>query len=761
MPGKRKKEENNMPKKSKKAKINVVVPTKSTDEAKDISANSADETKNILANSADETNNVPAKNAEEIKNIPNNTNLSYTLGEQIGGAAGYRQLGYVFNPDQMSDIANAALNDHTLLGMKSRCVLAELCQESFVQYLLNYNPIALSSEEFYRNNILEEKSKDPYIFTEYLRYVINEKYSAQKNYSTDPHLPACEFIQILGDGNCLYSAVLRHLDGMGYDVKSLREMVAQYLRLLTFSSELQPVLFACLKEGETLEDRYRSIENGTQWADDLEIMALMACLKRPIFVVHFDGTISHQDAQNSFPGQKPIYVYYNGIDHYNALIVSSPKEFETALKARTESFNLDPWNILEILAYIKGNVTLTIWKESDNKGTLVVKKVFYEGRAQRWDILYDHGSLKLIEIPECQPNMQPLSLYPGGKTNAAADNLSEKMEVDEIEPTIAWYPVSSVKHDAQEPEHEEIQSKPVTEPENMDVENSKQVPSVIQKQTKNEDVITPQDIQLKFFAPSYKKRLASQAFNTPPTLKITSGIKDIAAIKKYSEKFYAYACTNATKELLKDDFKVYINNFLVVSRQNYFSRLLLRRIEEDKSNKEKHSPKYELNIDIALHFYTVVDLFSSLDPDKNKAILNPNEAICYIAFTFYIHMLALIQMNSSDREIVNYLENGTLRMKHLIFERRNCLNRDMIMNVQKNVHSAAISIMTPKYIKSVIRHLSPESVMKTIITDFLKETELFRNPTIDEVETRYRSMLPFFRMDTTPALFQQNWNLKR
>ena len=81
----------------------------------------------------------------------------------------------------------------------------------------------------------------------------------------------------------------------------------------------------------------QDLRQGIEWADNLEIAVLMNILNRPIVVVGPDGKVRNL---SSLVGDgDPIFVQYNGHNHYDALILtgnSPPREIFEALTQLNE-----------------------------------------------------------------------------------------------------------------------------------------------------------------------------------------------------------------------------------------------------------------------------------------------------------------------------------------------------------------------------------------------------------------------------------------
>jgi hypothetical protein len=124
-----------------------------------------------------------------------------------------------------------------------------------------------------------------------------------------------------GDGHCLYRAVSYYL-GLGGDVRNLRQLVADRIE----ENKAQYLGFIDLPEDRTIEEYIDDIRNTNAWAGDLEIYVLMCVLNRPIVIIDSDGNIMNYNEITEFDEEIPIFVRYNGINHYDALILNGERE---------------------------------------------------------------------------------------------------------------------------------------------------------------------------------------------------------------------------------------------------------------------------------------------------------------------------------------------------------------------------------------------------------------------------------------------------
>lgn len=133
-------------------------------------------------------------------------------------------------------------------------------------------------------------------------------------------------LPIYGDGHCLYRAVSIYIEK---DVETLRREVAQKIREnVDNCQEIIEALIPML----TIEDYISSVEIGDEWADNLEIAILMKVLNRPIIIIDKNNCqVKNYTDASTYIDEDPIFVLYNGIDHYDALIKTGQIEARAIL----------------------------------------------------------------------------------------------------------------------------------------------------------------------------------------------------------------------------------------------------------------------------------------------------------------------------------------------------------------------------------------------------------------------------------------------
>jgi len=132
-----------------------------------------------------------------------------------------------------------------------------------------------------------------------------------------------ERVRVPGDGNCLFHAVVLQL-GEKYGHKTLRKRTVAFMRanlddyipFIPFPKGTDAIVYAkkYLEDMENADDPY------PQWGGQPEIIAMMRIFQRPIVVIRKD---SPPEDYHGFEHNKPIFIYYDGIDHYDGFNVKA------------------------------------------------------------------------------------------------------------------------------------------------------------------------------------------------------------------------------------------------------------------------------------------------------------------------------------------------------------------------------------------------------------------------------------------------------
>src|SRR5690606_4148876 len=75
-----------------------------------------------------------------------------------------------------------------------------------------------------------------------------------------------------------------------------------------------------LNPDRTVEQYLEDVRAGKEWGDNLEIAVLMQVFNRPIIVIDDHAQIRKGLNHEGYKGE-PIFVHYNGHNHYNAYLL--------------------------------------------------------------------------------------------------------------------------------------------------------------------------------------------------------------------------------------------------------------------------------------------------------------------------------------------------------------------------------------------------------------------------------------------------------
>lgn len=127
------------------------------------------------------------------------------------------------------------------------------------------------------------------------------------------------------DGHCLFHAVALHC---GRDQQVLRNMVAGNIE---GNMKKYRDIIQALNPEKTVDRYLQDVRQGIEWADNLEIVVLMTVLNQPVVVVETDGKI--RNLSSLIGDGVPIFVEYNGHNHYDALIITGEKDAREIFEA--------------------------------------------------------------------------------------------------------------------------------------------------------------------------------------------------------------------------------------------------------------------------------------------------------------------------------------------------------------------------------------------------------------------------------------------
>jgi len=142
--------------------------------------------------------------------------------------------------------------------------------------------------------------------------------------SSIPNIPGLTYKEVAGDGNCFYYAVALQISNESLEGRTLKDQ-AKHLREKTADSlQLNKDHYArFIRDDVHVSDKVAKCVAGirrNQWAGDIEISVLTHYLQRPILVIHPDGRTDYLSQLEYYQNEIPIFAYYNGTNHYDALI---------------------------------------------------------------------------------------------------------------------------------------------------------------------------------------------------------------------------------------------------------------------------------------------------------------------------------------------------------------------------------------------------------------------------------------------------------
>ena len=139
-------------------------------------------------------------------------------------------------------------------------------------------------------------------------------------------LKGLKFQKILADGDCLFRAVAFSLKMKADD---LRHIIAARMKCNADD-------FKEFKQGtdEDFQEHINAIGEGKEWGDAIEIEVIQRLISSPIIIVQANGNPVMPDKLDTYKND-PIFIYYNGVDHYDAFIVQGDnKPWEILHKIR-------------------------------------------------------------------------------------------------------------------------------------------------------------------------------------------------------------------------------------------------------------------------------------------------------------------------------------------------------------------------------------------------------------------------------------------
>ena len=124
-----------------------------------------------------------------------------------------------------------------------------------------------------------------------------------------------------GDGNCMLYAILLAIRN-SYSVREIRRLISNYM--LDNRDDFIEHYVPSDHDGKSFEEYVGLIRRTNEWCDHMCLIAIQNVLNQPIHVFQDNnGELSETNDVTIDNDNEPIFIYYNGHNHYDALIRES------------------------------------------------------------------------------------------------------------------------------------------------------------------------------------------------------------------------------------------------------------------------------------------------------------------------------------------------------------------------------------------------------------------------------------------------------
>jgi hypothetical protein len=213
--------------------------------------------------------------------------------------------------------------------------IIDLCKAENYQKKLTGLPLALLDESYFADSQSVER----------LCYQIYLEKTADAPWKIRNKINMFELNVVLmrSYGHCLYAAIGQYT---GQNEQTIRARVADVL--LRDINIYHAIVSELLLPDQTIDDFLNGIRTG-EWTGQLNMTILMQVLQTTIIVIHPDGRMEHGDTLSQYTQNEPIFVYYNGVNHYdglerNASFTTGREVFDRLL--REHERNLEPFQFI-------------------------------------------------------------------------------------------------------------------------------------------------------------------------------------------------------------------------------------------------------------------------------------------------------------------------------------------------------------------------------------------------------------------------------
>ena len=121
-----------------------------------------------------------------------------------------------------------------------------------------------------------------------------------------------QYQRVPGDGHCLFHAIGLYL---GQDADFLRRIVAAHM-------EENFATYKPYRQGsdKNFKSYIQAMRDGKEWGDQIEIEIIQRITNRPVIIIRPDANPTIPDNLALYQ-KDPIFIYYNGHNHYDAFII--------------------------------------------------------------------------------------------------------------------------------------------------------------------------------------------------------------------------------------------------------------------------------------------------------------------------------------------------------------------------------------------------------------------------------------------------------
>ncbi len=211
-------------------------------------------------------------------------------------------------------VSHFKISNEVLPNQKAQTELNKYKQTKYAEFIKRENDVFVesSTESFIENQNLITVG----FFGEAQNNFIPEiTLVSETEITPDIQITGLDFQPVEKDGHCLFTAVSLYLR-QGETVSELRRIVRAHIEENIDS--FKP--FINLAQNQTLEEYLDALSDSNQDAEEVEVVALMHLLDRPIIILGHEGNVLNRENLHR-PGE-PIFIFYNGHNHYDTFTLT-------------------------------------------------------------------------------------------------------------------------------------------------------------------------------------------------------------------------------------------------------------------------------------------------------------------------------------------------------------------------------------------------------------------------------------------------------